>query len=357
MAERRWELIFVDDDSKDGTAAAAVAMGREGYPVRCLRRIGRRGLSSAVVEGALAATYDVIGVMDADFQHDEAILPQMLDAIAECDLVIGSRHVEGGGLGEWDKSRVQLSDFATRLSRILIGDRVTDPMSGFFMIRRDVFEASVYDLSQQGYKILLDILSSSPRKLRIKELPYVFRSRREGESKLDILILAEFVFLIGEKLSGGLIPPRFILFAAVGGLGLVINLLTLGAMGGIGFHFLKAQAVAILVSMAFNYVVNNMITYRDQRLKGTRFVVGFAVFCIVCSIGAVANIGVAELAINKTGNWPLSGVAGALMGAVFNFGVATKLVWGSRRLRGGAFKGRRETVYQETIAAEGAPGA
>ena len=330
-----WEVIFVDDDSPDGTSAEVIRCAGAGFPARCLRRIGRRGLASAVVEGALAARHDVLACMDADFQHDESLLPRMLDVMCEtrCDVVIASRYVEGGGVGDWSAGRRSMSDFATRLSRSLVGASVTDPMSGFFMIRRDVFEACVYDLSQQGYKILLDILSSSPRALDVRELPYVFRDRRAGQSKLDMLVLAEYAFLIVEKLTKGLVPPRLVFFLAVGGLGLFVNLAVLHALGRFDVSFDRAQACAVFVSMAFNYVVNNAITYRDQRLRGARFAIGFVIFCCVCSVGAVASIGVGDLAIRETSSWSVAGVAGALIGAVFNFGVATRLVWGSRRRR------------------------
>jgi len=335
LAEIEWEVIFVDDDSPDGTAIAVAELADEGRPVRCLRRIGRRGLSSAVVEGVLAARFPIIAVMDADFQHDESILPMMFQTISStgCDLVIGTRYAEGGSVGDLDKNRQRMSDFATRLSRLLISDEVSDPMSGFFMIHRDVFEACIYDLSQQGYKILLDILSSTPRRLNIVEVPFVFRSRREGESKIDTLILAEYTFLLIEKLSRGMIPPRFVLFAAVGGTGLIVNISALKTCGYFGLSFFYAQLCAIFLSMLFNYAANNAITYRDQRLRGFRFLVGFGLFCFVCSIGAVANIGVSDLAIHHIKSWSVAGIAGALIGAVFNFGVATKFVWGRKPRR------------------------
>ncbi len=338
MQDHRWEAIFVDDDSPDGTASAVTALTREGWPVRCLRRIGRRGLSSAVVEGALAASFDILAVMDADFQHDESLLEKMLAQFHSptCDLVVGSRYLDGGGVGDWSANRIRMSDLATRLSKILIGNQVTDPMSGFFMVRRSVFEACVYNLSQQGYKILLDIIASSPGKLNIVELPYVFRSRREGQSKLNVLIFAEYGFLLIEKLSGGLIPPRFVFFAIVGGLGLLVNIFALAAFQAAGLHFFRAEIAAIFISMVFNYVLNNQITYRDRRLKGFGFLIGLVIFCAICSVGALANVGVAALAIHSTGNWQLSGIAGALMGVVFNFGVAANFVWnGNRRGRVG----------------------
>jgi dolichol-phosphate mannosyltransferase len=339
MAGIAWELIIVDDDSPDGTAAEVLETARKGYPVRCIRRVGRRGLSSAVVEGALASNAEYIAVIDADLQHDENILPRMLERLQSgtVDLVIGSRHGSGGGFGDWSGDRRRLSDLGTRLSTLVIGSEVSDPMSGYFAIKRDTFHACIYDLSQQGYKILLDILTSSPRKLTIAEIPYTFRSRAKGESKLDLMILAEFLFLLIDKLSRGLVPPRFVLFCMVGGLGLVFHLLVLRLMWMAGAGFLSAQVVASYCAMALNYVVNNEVTYRSQRLRGGRFLLGYVIFSAVCTVGTVANIGVADLVLAGAGNsWPVAGVAGALMGAVFNFGAATKLVWSQRRRPGPA---------------------
>lgn len=333
MGDARWELIVVDDDSPDGTADEVFAVARDGYPVRCIRRIGRRGLASAVVEGALAASAEVIAVIDADLQHDERLLPQMLALIeaGEADLVVGSRHVDGGGVGDWSHERQKMSGFATWCANLALGTGISDPMSGFFAIRRDVFHGCVYDLSQQGYKILLDVISSAPRALTIAELPYVFRNRTQGESKVDLMIMLEFLFLLIEKATGGRVPPRFVLFSAVGGLGLAFHLAVMELLRAFGSGFMVAQTVATLSAMTLNFVVNNSVTYRSQRLRGRRFVIGYLVFCLVCSIGAIANIGVADLVKAGYDNWPLAGVAGALMSAVFNFGVATQFVWTQRR--------------------------
>lgn len=333
MGSTHWELIFVDDDSPDGTYDEVAALAREGAPVRCLRRVGRRGLASAVVEGAMMATSDIVAVIDADMQHDEKILPAMLKLLqgSDVDVVVGSRHVPGGSLGDWNARRRSMSSFATWASRLLVGGDLRDPMSGFFMTRRSVFEATIYDLSQQGYKILLDILTSSAHPLKVVEVPYTFRDRQAGESKLDAMIVAEYAFLLIEKATNGLVPPRFVLFSIVGGLGLMLHLAVLDVMMTWGTTFLAAQTVATLVAMAFNYIINNSVTYRSDRLRGMQFVVGYMIFCLVCSLGAIANIGVANLTITEIDSWPLAGIAGALMSSVFNFGAATKFVWGHKR--------------------------
>jgi len=335
MGNTRWELIVVDDDSPDRTADVVDELARQGFPVRCVRRVGRRGLASAVVEGALASNAPYLAVIDADMQHDERILPRMLALLedSDIDLVIGSRHVEGGSVGDWAQDRQAMSRFATLCARMLIGSKITDPMSGFFAVRRDVFHACIYDLSQQGYKILLDILTSSPRPLKVDEVAYVFRNRQEGESKLDIMVLAEFLFLLIEKLTKGLIPPRFVMFSLVGGIGLAFHLMVLEIASALGSSFEAAQITATICAMSLNFLMNNAVTYRPQRLRGMRMLSGYLVFCLVCSVGAIANIGVASLVLNGSGSWPIAGAAGALMSLVFNFGAASQLVWSQRRRR------------------------
>lgn len=330
MGETRWELIVVDDDSPDGTAERARGLARQGYPVRCLRRIGRNGLASAVVEGALAASAPYVAVIDADLQHDETLLPAMLRRLetGTCDIVIGSRHAPGGDLAGLNPLRRRMSDFATLCSRCIIGASVSDPMSGFFALRADVLEGCVYDLSQQGYKILLDVLASSGGRLRVAELPYRFASRNAGASKLDGMVMAEFAFLLLDKATRGLVPPAFAMFCLVGSLGFVAHLAVLNLFKLTGASFLEAQGLATWAAMTLNFVINNETTYRRRRLSGWSAARGYLTFCLVCMIGAVANIGVASLALQEAGNWSIAGIAGAVMGAAFNFGLASKLVWG-----------------------------
>ena len=331
-----WEIIIVDDDRPDQTFAEVSLLARDEPRLRCLRRVGRRGLASAVIEGALVANGNIIAVMDADFQHDERILRPMFEKLVAtgADIVVASRYAEGGGIGDWDAKRARMSDVATRMACLLVGHQTSDPMSGFFMVRREVFASVIYDLTQQGYKILLDIISSSPRPLRIEEVPYVFRTRQAGESKISPMVLAEFLFLIIEKITRGLIPPRFALFCIVGGIGLAVHLTVLNMLKLFGFPFLTAQVAAIGVAMVSNFAMNNEFTYRDRRLTGPSFFVGLILFCLVCSFGALANVGVAEIAIHEVDNWSIAGLFGAMMGAVFNFSAATSLVWRRSRKRG-----------------------
>jgi dolichol-phosphate mannosyltransferase len=330
LAGIEWEAIFVDDDSQDGTAEHVRAISRHKPYIRCLQRLGRRGLSTACIEGVLASSAPFIAVMDADLQHDETLLPRMLAALKgdALDIVIGSRYVDGGGLGDWDASRARISDLATRLSRLVVKADLRDPMSGFFMMRRPAFEAAVRDLSGQGFKILIDLFASSPRPLAFKELPYQFRLRQHGESKLDTLVAWEYLQLLLDKLIGHLVPVRFALFAMIGGLGLFVHLAVLGVvLKTLGVDFTLAQSVATVTAMSSNFFLNNWFTYRDRRLHGWRLLRGLLSFYVVCSVGAFGNVGIAAYVFHADQSWWLAGIAGAIVGSVWNYATSAVFTW------------------------------
>ncbi|MEX8517385.1 MAG: glycosyltransferase family 2 protein [Leptothrix sp. (in: b-proteobacteria)] len=330
LAGVAWEVIFVDDDSPDGTAARLHALSARDKHVRCLRRVGRRGLSSACVEGMLSTGARCLAVMDADLQHDETLLAGMLQVLRQepIDLVVGTRYMEGGDVSDWQASRQKISSLATSMSQRLLGLSLNDPMSGFFMIRREAFEAAVYGLSSIGFKILVDLVVSSPTPLRIKELPYQFRSRIAGESKLDNRVAWDYLMLLADKTIGRYVPTRLVSFAAIGGFGVLVHLAVLRlALGLLSSPFVEAQTIAVTVAMVGNFFLNNALTYRDQRLKGWRSLVGLLKFMAACSIGAVANVGVASYIHGGNGNWLVSGLAGIVVGTVWNYGATAYLVW------------------------------
>jgi dolichol-phosphate mannosyltransferase len=230
LEDHSWEAVFVDDDSPDGTAAAVRAIARRDSRIRCIQRVGRRGLSSAVIEGMLSSSADYFAVLDGDLQHDETLLPDMVGILQQdpnVDVVVGSRYVRGGGFGDWNSNRVAISRFATQLSRRITKVDLTDPMSGFFMIRRLALESVVHRISGRGFKILLDIFASSPRPLVYRELPFEFRARVHGESKLDALVVWEYFALILDKTVGHIVPVRFFMFGLVGGFGVFVHFMSL----------------------------------------------------------------------------------------------------------------------------------
>jgi dolichol-phosphate mannosyltransferase len=334
LAGIAWEVVVVDDNSPDGTAAEARRLGRLDPRVRCIRRIGRRGLSSAVVEGALVSSALFIAVMDGDLQHDETRLPVMLEALrsGQYDLAVASRHVAGGhAAGLASRWRHALSDAGTTLAQRFLPVTLSDPMSGFFMLPRALFEQIAPSLTAQGFKILLDLVLSAELPLRVIEVPAEFRKRLAGESKLDVLVLTQFAGLLVDKTLGGLVPLRFLSFAAVGLLGVGVHLMVLiGGREMLGLGFATAQIDATVVAMVFNFLLNNQITYRDQQLRGPRLWRGLLLFMVVCGIGAVANVGIARVLYQANTYWTVAGAIGAVIGVVWNYAVSATLVWRAR---------------------------
>ena len=333
LAGRAWEVIYVDDNSPDGTWDVVRALAREDSRVRCIRRIGRRGLSGACIEGILASSAPCAAVIDADLQHDETQLPTMLALLqaGEADLVVGSRYIEGGSADSFDKQRAGFSMLATSLAKKLLRVEIADPMSGFFMIRRDRFEQLAPQLSTQGFKILLDVVATARGSLRIKEIPYTFGSRVHGESKLDSMVALDFLGLVLAKLTGDVVSLRFLLFAMVGSLGLLVHLVALFvALEVFNVPFAEAQACGAVMAMTSNFLLNNFLTYRDQRLKGFGILRGLLLFYLVCSVGLIANVGVAFSVYDQEPIWWLAGAAGALMGVVWNYAMSGLFVWRKR---------------------------
>jgi len=326
-----WEIVFVDDDSRDGTVDVLRQLSRADHRVRLIHRIGRRGLASAVVEGVLATSSPVIAVLDCDLQHDETLLPRMLEHLtaSDCDVVVASRYMQSGGVGDWNERRLFVSRMATRLADLLLRSNLTDPMSGFFMIRRDAFDQAVRRLSNQGYKILLDILLSAQPGLRVEEIPYTFRSRLRGESKLDTMAVLDYLALLIDKAIGDVIPIRFVIFACVGTLGLVVHLSVLAGLNrGLGIAFVPANLAAALSAMTFNFFLNNLLTYRDMRLRGFWPILrGLISFTALCAVGTAANVGVAVVLFAQNYTWWLAGLAGILMGAVWNYTATSIFTW------------------------------
>ena len=329
----RWEIIFVDDNSPDGTSDRVRELAMRDARVRIVHRFGRRGLSSACVEGIMASAAPFFAIMDSDLQHDEAALGAMLERArqGDVDLVVASRYMAGGSTGEWSRGRVRASQFATKLATRLTKTPMSDPMSGFFLMRREAFLRSLPGLSSVGFKILLDIAASAPETLRIAEVPYTFRSRQHGESKLDSLVLWEYVQLLLDKMFGHLIPVRFLSFVLVGGFGLVVHFAVLSLLfEAFAVRFGVSQGAATLVATSNNFFLNNLLTYRDQRLKGRKLFIGWVTFNLVCATGALANVGVARWMFQHHNYWVISALAGIAVTTVWNYAMSAIFTWRRR---------------------------
>ncbi len=337
LAGVEYEVIFVDDDSPDGTADAVRAIGGLDARVRLIQRVNRRGLASACIEGMMATAAPFIAVMDADLQHDERILPQMFEKLKaeSLDVVIATRHAEGGGMGEFARHRVMLSNLGDRLSRFISHASLSDPMSGFFVVRRSYLEEVVRSASGIGFKILLDLVASSSRPVRIGEVPYTFRQRIHGASKLDIVVGLEYLQLLLDKIGGDLLPARFVIFGMVGAVGLLLALAVLYiCLNLFRLPFFTAQAVATMAAMTANFFLNNSTTHRDRRLKGGRIVYGLVTFYMACSLGAAINIRIADALQRLGADWLIAGACGLLIGAGWNYPITAFFTWRrSRRER------------------------
>jgi dolichol-phosphate mannosyltransferase len=336
LAGTSHEIVFVDDDSPDGTSEAARNIARHRRDVRLIRRIGRRGLASACLEGMLSTAAPYIAVMDGDLQHDESILPTMLLQARrdQLDLVIASRHADGASMGKFAAERVRLSNLGLQLSRLVLHTTVSDPMSGFFLADRRFIDDCVYRTSGVGFKLLVDLLASAQRPVKLAEVPYTFRLREAGESKLDLLVGFEYLYLVLDKLTGGLIPPRFAMFTVVGAAGVVLHLATLGLLYLNGYaSFQTSQIVATLLAMTANFLLNNLFTYRDARLRGRRLLTGLLTFYAACAVGSAINLSVSGDLLRHGLPWVLSGLAGLAISSVWNYGVTSVTTWRAKRRR------------------------
>lgn len=340
-----WEAIFVDDNSPDGTSDEARRLSLKDPRVRCIQRIGRRGLASAAIEGMCSTAAPVVAVMDADHQHDPELLPKMLEAVqsGEYDLAYASRFAEGASTEAWGRpDRVKASGIANRIANKVTGVELTDPMSGYFMLRADTLRADAHRLSGVGFKILLDILATVDRPLRVKEFPLNFAARAEGESKLDQTVVFEFLIGLYDKWLGRIIPTRFALFGTVGAMGVVVQLAALWVMLHVVFRerfvygnwsesatFNVANTFAAVVAMTFNFVLNNELTYSDKRLRGFGPLMrGWAQFGVTCSLGLLTNVGSAAMLKTMGFHDVVAVVTGIILGSVWNFALSSKFVWG-----------------------------
>jgi dolichol-phosphate mannosyltransferase len=331
LAGIAWEAIFVDDDSPDGTAVAVRELGQRDPRARILQRVGRRRLSSACIEGILSTAAPFIAVIDGDMQHDETVLPRML-ALAQTgrfDIVIGSRNIEGGSMGDFAANRVWLSDMGSRISNFVCKCRVSDPMSGYFLVTQEFFHSVVRRLTGTGFKILVDILASAERPVRVAEVPYHFRARRMGVSKLEVNVELEYLFLVVDKFAGGVIPTRFVVFVLVGSLGFVLHMAVLAAL-----HFesraplAAAQTIATFTAMTFNFLLNNAVTFRDRQLRGWRMLHGLLVFYSLL-VGCIRQRELCRLPAQSGPSlaWYLAGICGLAITSVWNYAVNTVLTW------------------------------
>ncbi|MBI2740155.1 MAG: glycosyltransferase family 2 protein [Rhodospirillales bacterium] len=329
LAGRAWELVVVDDDSPDGTADAVRELGRRHGNVRCIQRVQARGLASAVHWGVQAAHGEAVVVMDGDLQHEPALIPKMLDALqAGHDIVSGSRFLEGAAEKGLSRRRRRLSDYGNRLTNYFLGTALSDPLTGFFATSRRLFLESIPLMQADGFKIFFDLVYHN-RRVTIRELPFEFQSRRHGESKFQLYVLWLLACDIASKLSRGMLPPRLISFVGVGLIGSIFHFAVLYASMDLGAVFWLAQAIATVVAMVFNFTINNVLTYSDDRLRGAAFYKGLLLYSLIASVGIVANVSTAQIAYMRLhGHTFIAATTGLVIDVIWRFVVSNRLIWG-----------------------------
>lgn len=357
LAGINFEIVFVDDDSSDGTAAAVRSVSRSNPRVRLVHRINRRGLASAAIEGMMASSAPYCAVIDGDMQHDESLLPEMLRRLKgeNLDIVVGTRNTAGGNMGDFSPWRVRLSNVGRRISSLVAHAAITDPMSGFFMVSRVYLDEVVRSLSMVGFKVLLDLLASSERPARFVELGYTFRNRVHGESKLTTAVCLEYVELLLDKLIGDWIPVRYAFFGLVGAVGMLAQVGLVACLLP-KVSLVTAQTVGCSCAMILNYMLNNRLTFRARRLRGLAWVEGLVAFVLACSVGLYCNIHVANGLYGLGTPWLPASLAGIFVGSVWNYGVSSMVVWRVNRRYLRVIKARTHGHSTEQPAAAGITG-
>jgi len=327
---RQWEVLFVDDDSPDGTSKIIYEIAERNHRVKLIHRMGRRGLSSACIEGMQASSSPYIAVMDADLQHDESLLPKILDTLegGDTDLVVGSRNLAAGSFGEMKTIRRWLSKLATMVTKLALRVPLSDPMSGYFMLTRELFEKVENKVTGQGFKILLDICVNAPTDIRVKDLPYTMRDRRAGASKLSLLVVFEFISFVVHKYFGRILPLKMVKFFLVGGVGVVVHIVILAlTYRMLEVSFTGAQFIATYTAMLSNYVLNNNYTFIEAKLSRAQWWYGLFKFIIVCSVGGLIGIAVGDFLYELSVHWIIAGLATTLIAALWNYSVNSIFTW------------------------------
>lgn len=330
LRDADWEIIFVDDNSADGTAQKIFDYGTDDPRIRIITRLQDRGLAKSSIQGMLSAKGDLLCVMDVDGQHDPEVVKEMVDCLqtGKFDIVSAARKL--GSERQVDALsplRNTLSEVGNWMSSFVLGRQLADPLTGFFIIRRDTFLKVAPRLGDPGFKLLLDILYSY-KELRHAEVPFDFGARLNGESKLDSYVIWKFVTFLLSKMTRGILPASLISFLFVGGSGLFVHLAILYTALAFSMPFIAAQTVATLVAATSNFLLNNLLTFQDRRLRGWNKFWGYAKFLLVSSVGIVANVSAATIAYERLFHVVLlATLAGIAIDTVWKFVIASRFIW------------------------------
>ena len=328
------EILVVDDDSADGTAELVRQLAQRQPCLRLIRRVGRSGLASAIKEGLLDATGDLALVMDSDGQHEPAAVLRAVQTLqqGDLDLVVGSRFHREAEIRGLSSRRERGSSWANAAARFSLHRRyapLSDFMSGFFAVRLEAVLPLLRSVDVNGFKFLYELLAVSRGCLRVAEVPLTFQPRLSGSSKLDLAVFWDFLISLLHSLSFRLLPRRAISFALVGSSGVLVQLLvTHLLMAGDHLRFEQALPLAVVAAATSNYLINNALTFRFQRLRGLALLQGLLKFLLVASLPVLANVGLASAYYSFVARDALwAQLAGIVVVFVWNYAASSRLVW------------------------------
>lgn len=331
LAQLDWQIIFVDDNSPDGTAAVAEELAIDDRRVRVIVRFHQRGLTSAVLQGVCSANTSYVVVTDADLQHDLCKIPEMLHLLNtdQADLVIGTRYEEGGSTeGLANGFRIWLSRTGTKVAQAFVPVPVSDPMSGFFAFRRKKLLQILAKVDPLGFKVLFDILLLGGHQIRISEIPYHFRNRHAGSSKLDGRIQWDFLIQIIYHLLKQLVPHDLISFILVGASGAIVELTMLGLGVAIGAPNGPMQTAAIGAATTWNFLLNHCLTFHRHLKINADLAIKFVLYATAVAIGIIVDISAATISMQKLyATELLASILGVCADTIWRFAVAKAIIW------------------------------
>jgi dolichol-phosphate mannosyltransferase len=353
LGDLHHEIIVVDDDSPDRTWEVAGDIAAVDPRVRVVRRFSDPGLSPAVMAGFGAARGSVLAVIDADLQHDERVLPEMVRRVTEgeADVVVGSRGSDDGSYGDWGSGRRFVSWVAAMIARIFLRVPTSDPMSGFFAMSRSTFERLAPTINPQGFKILLEFIGQRRVRLRVSEVGYTFRNRLHGETKMSPSVIRSYLLAVVELRLGRQVKGQFVLYSLVGASGVLVNLavfsvtdaIDLGAVEiGFGRPIRWSLLLGIAASIVWNFVLNNYFTFWERRFHRSRLVWGFVQFTVVSLLGVVVHVSVfqflesvgwGDALLGQSASRIVHDGIGFLVALVSNYFLNINIIWRRRPLQ------------------------
>ena len=325
-----WEIIFVDDNSPDKTSEKIEYFTKTQSNIKVVNRLNERGLAGAVITGLKYCKFQNIIVMDADLQHDPIYIPKLIKRIEKDDatIVIASRYFQSSTIEDFHFMRKIVSKLTIKIFNMFSYKKLTDPMSGFFIIKKDFFINLSKQLSKDGYKILADIILNGPKTITVSEISLGFKKRNAGQSKMNLRVLWDFLLIIAYCVLKNYVPRKYLSYIFVGCLGLLTHLIFLYVFYKLLLiNFLLSHILATFIAILINFTLNNVLTFYSKNLIGFRWLIGLVNYNIFCSYGLFISYSITKVLSDLNCYWFLAGIIGTFTASIWNFSISKFLVW------------------------------